>query len=139
MRFRKLRIAWSVAWGLLAVLLIVVWVRSYWTLDMVSGGDPSSASPTLTALYSNMGTIYFGRVSASPRSLASMTTNWRLHSQEAMASLGTGKHFYWTNSNKGFHVRFPTWLPAIVLAVTASVPWSPFRWRFSIRTLLIAE
>ena len=30
MRFRKLRIAWSVAWGVLAVLLCVLWVRSYW-------------------------------------------------------------------------------------------------------------
>ena len=30
MRFRKLRIAWSVAWGVWRVLLIVLWVRSYW-------------------------------------------------------------------------------------------------------------
>jgi hypothetical protein len=29
MRFRKLRIAWSVAWGIGCVLLIVLWVRSY--------------------------------------------------------------------------------------------------------------
>ena len=32
MRFRKLRIAWSVFWGLAAVLLIVLWVRSYSTM-----------------------------------------------------------------------------------------------------------
>ena len=29
MRYRKLRIAWSVGCGLAAVLLIVLWVRSY--------------------------------------------------------------------------------------------------------------
>ena len=29
MEFCKLRIAWSVAWGVLAVLLVVLWVRSY--------------------------------------------------------------------------------------------------------------
>src|SRR4051795_652243 len=29
MRFRKLRIAWSVFWGVACVLLIVLWVRSY--------------------------------------------------------------------------------------------------------------
>ena len=29
MRFRKLRIAWSVACGIACVLLIVLWVRSY--------------------------------------------------------------------------------------------------------------
>src|SRR5262245_63247163 len=33
MRFRKLRIAWSVAWGVVAVLLIVLWMRSYTWLD----------------------------------------------------------------------------------------------------------
>jgi hypothetical protein len=39
MRFRKLRIAWSVAWGVVAVLLCVLWVRSYTTLDEVYGND----------------------------------------------------------------------------------------------------
>ena len=33
MRFRKLRIAWSVAWGVVAVLQIVLWVRSYGDTD----------------------------------------------------------------------------------------------------------
>src|SRR5215208_6728481 len=41
MRFRELRIAWSVGWGLACVLLIVLWVRSYHTMNQlryVSGG-----------------------------------------------------------------------------------------------------
>ena len=29
MKFRKLRITWSMTWGVLALLLIVLWVRSY--------------------------------------------------------------------------------------------------------------
>jgi hypothetical protein len=33
MRFRKLRIAWSVGWGVACVQLIVLWVRSYWWVD----------------------------------------------------------------------------------------------------------
>ena len=33
MRFRKLRIAWSVAWGVACLLLIVLWVRSYRQVD----------------------------------------------------------------------------------------------------------
>jgi hypothetical protein len=33
MRFRKLRTAWSVAWGVVAVLVIALWVRSYWYVD----------------------------------------------------------------------------------------------------------
>src|SRR6476619_8397745 len=30
MRYRKLRIAWSVVWGVVALPLVVLWVRSYW-------------------------------------------------------------------------------------------------------------
>jgi len=33
MAYRKLRITWSVAWGMVAVLLCVLWVRSYWWMD----------------------------------------------------------------------------------------------------------
>src|SRR3954451_3787256 len=35
LRFRKLRIAWSVFWGLACVLLILFWVRSYWRIDNI--------------------------------------------------------------------------------------------------------
>src|SRR5213595_422032 len=35
MRFRKLRIAWSVICGLACVLTLVLWVLSYWYLDML--------------------------------------------------------------------------------------------------------
>jgi hypothetical protein len=34
MRFRKLRIVWSVVCGVAAVLLIALWVRSYWWCDV---------------------------------------------------------------------------------------------------------
>src|SRR4051794_10959899 len=36
MRFRKLRIAWSVMCLIACVLLIVLWVRSYWWADVFS-------------------------------------------------------------------------------------------------------
>ena len=35
MRFRKVRIVWSVAWGIACVLLVVLWVRSYWWTDSI--------------------------------------------------------------------------------------------------------
>src|SRR4051812_10657627 len=37
MRFRKLRTAWSVFWGLACVLLIVLWVRSVGAEDRLTG------------------------------------------------------------------------------------------------------
>ena len=38
-KFRKLRIAWSVGWGLVAVLLCVLWVRSYWWVEVYNSTD----------------------------------------------------------------------------------------------------
>jgi hypothetical protein len=35
MNHRKLRIAWSVTWGIVAVLLCVLWMRSYWWWDEI--------------------------------------------------------------------------------------------------------
>ena len=32
-KFRKLRIAWSVFWGSLCLLMIAWWIRSYWWQD----------------------------------------------------------------------------------------------------------
>src|SRR5262245_28132824 len=33
---RGLRIAWSVWWGIVCVLLVVLWVRSYWRWDGIA-------------------------------------------------------------------------------------------------------
>src|SRR5262245_31344059 len=33
MKFRKLRIAWTVGWGIACLLLVALWVRSYWRFD----------------------------------------------------------------------------------------------------------
>ncbi len=33
MKHRKLRITWSVAWGIVAVLLLAMWLRSHWKSD----------------------------------------------------------------------------------------------------------
>ena len=38
MKYRKVRIAWSVVWGILCLSLIALWVRSYWIEDFATGG-----------------------------------------------------------------------------------------------------
>lgn len=35
MNYRKLRIAWSILWGVFAVFLIAIWLRSYWRADSI--------------------------------------------------------------------------------------------------------
>ena len=39
MKFRKLRVAWSVVWGIAAVLFVALWVRSYWRVDGLTARD----------------------------------------------------------------------------------------------------
>jgi hypothetical protein len=39
LRYRKLRIVWSVGWGIACVLLIALWVRSYWRMDVADFSD----------------------------------------------------------------------------------------------------
>ena len=70
MRFRKLRIAWSVVWGLATVLLIVLWVRSLWEIDIY--GNQLSDVNGFTLLSRN-GAIYC----AIGRSMMDLEITWR--------------------------------------------------------------
>src|SRR5215468_7332067 len=36
MSYRRLQIVWSVLWGVLTALFVVLWVRSYWWQDVVA-------------------------------------------------------------------------------------------------------
>jgi hypothetical protein len=56
MTYRKLRIAWSVGWGVATVLLCVLWVLSYWRMDSI---DSTSATGQFSGLASLHGRITF--------------------------------------------------------------------------------
>src|SRR5262245_43357240 len=58
MRYRKLRIAWSVVWGVVAVLLVVLCVRSYWHMEIVAIPSP----PERLMCVSYYGRIYWSKV-----------------------------------------------------------------------------
>src|SRR5690349_13539570 len=69
MKFRKLRIAWSVFWGLACVLLVVLWVRSYWCADTVSIN-------TLWRGWAADITSFDGRLRFSANDNMPLTTRW---------------------------------------------------------------
>jgi hypothetical protein len=137
MKHRKLRIPWSVTWGLLCVLLIALWVRSYHTQSTISIRD--RASGYWTFLGSNSGTMYFHRSAVETfRSPGSRPTpRWYYHVGDASKPQAV---FVW-NSNVSrwpVGISFPYWLPVILAAVAATVPWLSWSKRFSLRTLLMA-
>jgi hypothetical protein len=136
MRYRKLRIAWSVGWGLAAVLLIVLWVRSYNVCDIVSRLNPSMQGTTFG---SNDGAAYFIRMVVPPSPLLRppqpprMPHGWKLYSTEANAM---PQKFRWNVTRGKVNVSFPYWLLVAICATVAFVPW--VRTRYSLRTILIA-
>jgi hypothetical protein len=119
MRCRKLRIAWSVVWGLVAVLLCVTWVRSY-------GGKAGSPRPLIEVgdftLCVTQGMLHTER-------------NSIVHHPDRMDRLGI-HNAYWTHSS--WTSQKPLWCILPFLVMTAWAPWICWSRRFTLRTLLIA-
>jgi hypothetical protein len=133
MRFRKLRIAWSVGWGLACVLLIVLWVRSGRLEDRFSGNVAARGF----RLYSSHGCVVW----------YTTTMNGAVQNYPWQFNVGSG---YWLSESDSrvstiprFHNGSPeSWLTVPYWAIVSSalfvttLPW--LRWRYSLRTLLIA-
>src|SRR5688572_24972679 len=64
MRFRKLRIAWSVAWGIACLLLIVLWMRSYWYIDYMNTYTSSERSVSFSSRFGVI--VAFAYVNSEP-------------------------------------------------------------------------
>lgn len=128
MTYRKLRIAWSVTWGIIALLLCVLWVRSYWQADNFR----SQSAAKTRAVLSQSGWLYVGELYSAPGSNANYTNTpvnepINLRRQFAVAYFDERPNFVC--------IAFPHWLLLLALTLVACAPW--LRWRFRIRTLFI--
>jgi hypothetical protein len=133
MRFRKLRIAWSVLCGIACLLLIALWVRSYWWFDSYylrvgatrCGGDSLRGSVVLhlqdTRLMETFSTGYTSKSAEDVHRAKEIRDLW---------------NFYFANWGAGYYVVFPNWFAILLLSASAFASWR--RWRFTIRTLLVA-
>jgi hypothetical protein len=159
MRYRKLRIAWSVFWGLACVLLIVLWVRSYFRVEFLLW------QPTKTSfdVQSNSGKLYAG--ACEDPDLGLMTRAWKFGSvpwredfrpkptnaRWDFESNPQSKHFdcqlfgfkcIFNSTPLGQHFDFsltaPYWFLVIAAAAAIGIPWIRWSKRFSLRTLLLA-
>ena len=135
MRFRKLRIAWSIICGVACVLLFVLWVRSYWWWDTVQG-------PLTGGVQFSAGS-HHGRLAVGTGAFEIVpVTSWGRQSvqsyYEAVAALRwiapSGFAFFHAGGSWAIHI--PHWFATSGLAALAAAPW--LRWRFRLRTLLIA-
>lgn len=148
MKYRKLRIAFSVTCGIACVLLVVLWVRSYWWKDSLYinyyGG-------TDRITYTDVKSLRFfsthGRIGISNRQMrwaprivlirSRVSQPYREY-QDDLGQTSTSAWFrlmHW----RGFsELLVPYWGIVLTSGVLAAAPWIWWSRRFSLRTLLIA-
>src|ERR1700704_4674786 len=117
MRFRKLRIAWSVGCAIACVLLVVLWVRSYEWLDGFT--VPVSASSAVEA-GTLPGVIAVGvrHVPEKFRIEHRLVAEWRtMHSGPSQLWGGT----MLTRSTSAIYI--PCWPLVLVSVILAGIPW----------------
>jgi hypothetical protein len=129
-----LRIAWSVWWGILCVLLIALWVSSYLAEVRLSGRYTASRG---FRVYSSRGCIvcYAPNMPFQPSSypwhLALDSQHWLRESDARIASVPK-LHYH----SQEMWATFPHWFLLGLCGALAITPW--VIQRFSLRTLLIA-
>jgi hypothetical protein len=139
-KFRKRRIAWSVVWGLTCVLLIALWVRSYWWIDEIIRVSPTSVCECCT--YD--GQIVFSKSDDARTASAYMSSRgegWLLNAAPVetwhkVSPPLPGQRIIRAFSTKQNEFVVPFWAASLIAATLGAFPW--IHSRFSLRTLLIA-
>jgi hypothetical protein len=137
MKLHKLRIAWSLAWGIAAVLLVALWVRSYDTKDMIAG----HISPTCgVCIYSVEGWLDCSSSRIRPYAPA---WRWQVDIGDKNVGYHLSQNWHQVFPNfeggvyfNGCHFQIPYWFLILTATIASSLPFTARR--FSLRTLLIA-
>jgi hypothetical protein len=121
MKYRKLRIAWSVGCGILCLLLIVAGFALQHrgaNVELVQRSGPG-----LTSVW-----IYKDKLSLSFEPRVPYRPDWA-------GQLNRHGFRYTIYSNGNWHVWGPLWAVGVMLVPVGALPW--LHYRFSLRTLLI--
>ena len=143
MRFRKLRIAWSAMCGVVCLLLVVLWMRSYsWRERIVLGiyGDRAlqigHVLGELRLVTFTQPGLSFWQPIDSPWGRSKLPLEeWRQGPWQKDVS-GSPLGFGGRIGDTGWLLYLPYWFLVLTAAAVAAIPW--VLWRFSLRTLLIA-
>lgn len=119
---RGLRIAWTAVFGILCVLLVLLWVRSHLGGYEWAGYVLPNRIVFLTTYPGEFVFYSYPPIKGNSDSSCGFTV----------------RHLVYVTLIGGEHIRIqlPSWIAVILSAFVGTVPW--LRWRFSLRTLLIA-
>jgi hypothetical protein len=142
MKYRKLRIAFSITCGIACVLLVVLWIRSYRSCDLLRRNILGARLEVIAV----EGRLKITRTGPQPNWIIGplpSTLNYQLDQPEAETLV---RHIRGFANSWGFGIErgkisailVPYWFPVIITGVVAGLPWLGIARRFSLRTLLIA-
>jgi hypothetical protein len=135
MRFRNMRIAWSVAWGVLAALVVVLWVRSYFAGDAIRHDRKSrvyvvSSSGGVVAIVRNIDS--FRNIGEDNAAVAKRSVNYIM--RRTHSAMGIDGH----TDGLIAGIVVSHWVLVLASFIAAALPWLVRGdLRFSLRTLLI--
>jgi hypothetical protein len=123
MRFRKLRIAWSVCWAITCALLIGLWLKSYWSTDRIYL-RPSAVREV--AIWHARGQVILWmndlRLQASHYPDGSTRINsWPIEDYPVLQL-----KFDYSVLDYGWSYGIPYWFPTFLFAIAAAVAWTPW-------------
>jgi hypothetical protein len=143
MKPRKLRIAWTVAWGIVAVVLVALRIRSHYhseAFHRILSTDRLYGWGVETTVSNFPGNIEYRSDKIISGSI--LSTGWQTADYGTPIDRMETDHpiqfdFIWNEDHKS--IGFPHWSAAILLSIIAMLPWSlNLPNRFSVRALLIA-
>jgi hypothetical protein len=135
MRYRKLRIAWSAGCGIACVLLIALWVRSYWYWDDVR--CQQSIVPYGVRIMSMRGGAYLmlREYDSSAASHVGPRLTIGMFIMDRHGDQVSNRWLYLFDFDETY---VPYWMVTLPIGALAAAPWIWRSKRFSLRTLLIA-
>jgi hypothetical protein len=145
---RWLRITWTVCCGIAVVLLVALWVRSYWRTDIIRLATKKQVFSYLSSygeigleLAKNAGTPYW--ITTSKRiyidSSAKMNS-WepdRGHPLMNLCGFRLRNYLLSSHSSRIFDFSLPFWFVFIAGIIFATLPWVRWSLQFGLRTALI--
>jgi hypothetical protein len=137
MKYRKLRIAWSVAWGVVAVLICVLWVRSYWIRDTawIPGRNYGTE---VNSLSGQIALVIWDKQEFGGSLPPYHVSHKRIDPENTLISKPNILGFFYHTQPNMVHIAIPFWFPALSVLALAGTPVVPWSNRFRLRTLLIA-
>ena len=136
---RSVRIAMSVVFGMLCVILLALWVRCYWRIDTLWGPITDHGQLAIVSMQGQVSVGVNFNGGSAPWSIVSGTlyAPWR-NAWAILLPRRDALGFALVSDSNNLGVTLPYWFIVLTTAILARLPWVPWSKRFSLRTLLIA-